>query len=114
MELKFRKLKEDEIDCRVQQIKPNGLTLLLYKDARCDQNILDETVGAMNLARSGSPGSRMRSAIWPFSAAICGVLMKRFLLSENFGSRRYNGIVLIISPLYAKIFATKRSLVRKL
>ena len=51
MELKFRKLKADEIDCRVQQIKPNGLTLLLYKDARCDQNILDETVGAMNWQR---------------------------------------------------------------
>ena len=51
MELKFRKLKADEIDCRVQQIKPNGLSLLLYKDARCDQNILDETVGAMNWQR---------------------------------------------------------------
>lgn len=51
MELKFRKLKADEIDCRIQQIKPNGLTLLLYKDARCDQNILDETVGAMNWQR---------------------------------------------------------------
>lgn len=51
MELKFRKLQADEIDCRVQQIKPNGLTLLLYKDARCDQNILDGTVGAMNWQR---------------------------------------------------------------
>lgn len=37
MELKFRKLKADEIDCRVQKVYPNGLTLLLYKDARCDQ-----------------------------------------------------------------------------
>ena len=51
MELKFRKLKADEIDCRVQKVYPNGLTLLLYKDARCDQNILDETVGAMNWQR---------------------------------------------------------------
>lgn len=51
MELKFRKLKADEIDCRIQKVYSNGLTLLLYKDARCDQNILDETVGAMNWQR---------------------------------------------------------------
>lgn len=51
MELKFRQLRADEIDCRVAQIKENGLTLLLYKDARCDMNILDETVGAMNWQR---------------------------------------------------------------
>lgn len=52
MELKFRQLRADEIDCRVAQIKENGLTLLLYKDARCDMNILDETVGAMNWQRA--------------------------------------------------------------
>lgn len=51
MELKFRQLRADEIDCRVAQIKDTGLTLLLYKDARCDMNILDETVGAMNWQR---------------------------------------------------------------
>ena len=43
---KFRDLKADEIECRVQQVKDNGLVLLLYKDARVDMNILDETVGA--------------------------------------------------------------------
>ena len=48
MELKFRTLEAEEIDCRVSQIASNWLTLLLYKDARVDQNILDETVGAMN------------------------------------------------------------------
>ena len=41
----FRLLRADEVDCRVAQIKENGLSLLLYKDARCDMNILDETVG---------------------------------------------------------------------
>ena len=41
----FRTLRADEIDCRIAQIKENGLSLLLYKDARCDQNILDEVVG---------------------------------------------------------------------
>lgn len=49
--LKFRKLKADEIDCRIGQIKEKGLTLLLYKDARCDMNVLDETVGPLNWKR---------------------------------------------------------------
>lgn len=48
---KFRKLKADEIECRVAQISEKGLFLLLYKDARCDMNILDETVGEMNWKR---------------------------------------------------------------
>lgn len=51
MKLEFRKLRADEIDCRIGQIKENGLSLLLYKDARCDMNVLDETVGAMNWKR---------------------------------------------------------------
>lgn len=50
--LSFRKLKADEIDCRIGQIKQNGLTLLLYKDARCDMNVLDESVGPMNWKRT--------------------------------------------------------------
>ncbi len=41
----FRRLKADEIQCRVATISENGVSLLLYKDARCDMNILDETVG---------------------------------------------------------------------
>lgn len=54
--MKFRDLTEKEIDCRVQSVKmkdgkPHGLVLLLYKDARVDQNILDETVGAENWQR---------------------------------------------------------------
>lgn len=47
----FRLLKANEIDCRVAMINQNGLQLLLYKDARVDQNILDETVGNMNWQR---------------------------------------------------------------
>jgi hypothetical protein len=47
----FRDLRADEIECRVAQAKSNGVSLLLYKDARCDQNILDETVGEMNWQR---------------------------------------------------------------
>lgn len=49
--MKFRKLRADEIDCRISICNQYGVGLLLYKDARCDQNILDETVGAMNWQR---------------------------------------------------------------
>lgn len=51
MKLNFRSLKADEIDVRVQSVKENGAVLLLYKDARVDQNILDETVGAYDWQR---------------------------------------------------------------
>lgn len=44
----FRDLKSNEIDVRIAQVKEQGLSLLLYKDARVDQNILDETVGEMD------------------------------------------------------------------
>ena len=54
MALTFRDLRADEIDCRVATINEKGLSLLLYKDARCDMNILDETVGAMNWQRAHS------------------------------------------------------------
>ena len=48
----FRLLKADEIEARVSTVSDKGCSLLLYKDARCDMNILDETVGAMNWMRS--------------------------------------------------------------
>lgn len=50
--MKFRTLRADEVECRIQSVKSNGLVLLLFKDARCDMNILDETVGMMNWKKS--------------------------------------------------------------
>ena len=50
----FRKLRADEIDARVATINEKGCSLLLYKDSRVDQNILDETVGPMNWQRRHS------------------------------------------------------------
>lgn len=47
----FRTLRADEIECRIGSINSRGFTLLLYKDARCDMNILDETVGEFNWQR---------------------------------------------------------------
>ena len=44
MEMKqIRLLKANEIECRVSTVSEKGLSLLLYKDARVDQKILDET-----------------------------------------------------------------------
>ena len=42
---KFRLLKADEIECRIAQVKSSFVTLLLYKTARTDANLLDETIG---------------------------------------------------------------------
>ena len=49
--MKIRTLRPSEIECRVQQVKSNGCVLLLYKDARVDQKILDETFSPMGWKR---------------------------------------------------------------
>ena len=49
--MKFRALTASEIECRVATVSEKGVSLLLYKDARCDMRILDETVGAENWER---------------------------------------------------------------
>ena len=49
--VQFRDLKSNEIDCRVSTFNENYLTILLYKDARVDQSILDETVKPENWQR---------------------------------------------------------------
>lgn len=46
--MKFRELKAEEIEVRVGTCNDKGVSLLLYKDARCDARILDETVGPEN------------------------------------------------------------------
>lgn len=48
----IRLLKAEEIECRVATINENGLSLLLYKDARVDQRILDESFGLFGWKRS--------------------------------------------------------------
>ena len=47
----IRTLRADEIECRVGTISEKGVSLLLYKDARCDMRILDEVFGANNWQR---------------------------------------------------------------
>ena len=50
--MEFRLLNAEEIDCRVSTVNKWGVGLLLYKDARCDMNILDESVGAERWQRT--------------------------------------------------------------
>lgn len=45
---KFRLLSADEIECRVKKITEKGAVILLYKTARTDMDILDESVGPEN------------------------------------------------------------------
>lgn len=57
--MNIRTLRADEIECRVQQVKEGKgtnagkfyVTLLLYKDARCDMKILDEVFGILGWKR---------------------------------------------------------------
>lgn len=44
MDIKFRPLTENEIEVKVKQVKENGVCCLLYKNARTDMELLDETV----------------------------------------------------------------------
>ena len=43
MESLFRKLTANDVEARVQSADEHGFVLLIYKNARVDQNILDET-----------------------------------------------------------------------
>ena len=58
MSLEFRPLKAQEIDVRIQSVKDHGAILLLYKDARCDMNVLDEAVGPFNWKREHTRDNR--------------------------------------------------------
>ena len=49
--MEFRLLNADEIDCRISSVGKWGIQLLLYKDARVDMNILDETFGVFGWQR---------------------------------------------------------------
>lgn len=49
--MEFRTLRADEIECRVAQVSEKGASLLLYKNARCDMSLLDETIGIANWQR---------------------------------------------------------------
>lgn len=47
----IRTLKPHEIEIRAQSVKEHGCVALLYKDARADMNVLDETFGVFGWKR---------------------------------------------------------------
>ena len=52
MDINIRLLRADEIECRVATVNEKGASLLLFKDARVDLKILDETFGPLGWQRS--------------------------------------------------------------
>lgn len=81
--MEFRTLRADEIECRIAMVKPNGVSLLLYKDARCDMNILDETVGQMNWMRHHSrDNANCTVSIWDAEK-------KQWIEKEDTGKESY-------------------------
>ena len=46
--IKFRNLDADELEVRVGEKRNGKMSLLIYKDARVDMRVLDETVGNQN------------------------------------------------------------------
>ena len=49
-----RVLNAGDVECRVSKCTKDGVSLLLYKTARCDMQVLDETYGPMNWQRKHS------------------------------------------------------------
>lgn len=81
--LKFRTLKANEIDCRISTVNESGVMLLLYKDARVDQNILDESVGPMGWQRHHSrENANCIVAIWDDDK-------KQWIEKEDTGTESY-------------------------
>lgn len=42
-DMTIRLLRAEEIECRIAMVNEKGVSLLLFKDARVDQKLLDET-----------------------------------------------------------------------
>ena len=51
-DLTIRLLRAEEIECRIGTINENGVSILLFKDARCDMKILDEVFGIFGWKRN--------------------------------------------------------------
>lgn len=49
--MNFRLPEANEIEVRIGTARENGVSLLLYQDARVGMTILDETVGPSNWQR---------------------------------------------------------------
>lgn len=82
--MEFRTLKAEEIDVRVSMITEKWCTLLLYKDARVDQNILDETVGCMDWKNNYTrDNANCTVSIWDSEK-------KQWISKENTGTESFS------------------------
>lgn len=83
MMLRFRDLTAEDVECRVNTVTETGCSLLLYKDSRCDMNILDETVGCLNWQRSHSrENANCTVSIWDDDK-------KQWISKEDTGTESY-------------------------
>lgn len=81
--IEFRALTADEVECRVNTVGKSGVSLLLYKDARADMKLLDETVGAMNWQRHHSrENANCTISIWDEDK-------KQWVSKEDTGTESY-------------------------
>lgn len=83
--MNIRPLKADEIECRVGTFKEGkGLSLLLYKDARVDMNILDETFGIFGWSRQHELiGDRLYCTIFIWDESKCQWVHKQDVGTES-------------------------------
>jgi hypothetical protein len=91
-ELKFRALKANEISVRVGRVTQDKVELILYKNARVDQMLLDEAVGPFNWSRSH------REVVDPVTSTLrlsCTVSLydeekKNWVSKEDFGASTFS------------------------
>lgn len=129
--MEFRNLKENEIEVKVNTVNEKGLSLLLYKTARTDMDLLDEVVGADNWQRDhkeckgnlfcgiGIYDKEKKEWIWKWD---CGVesafgdkekgeasdSFKRAGFNVGIGRELYSAPFIYVSSENAKIYNTGR------
>ena len=81
----FRALTAGDIECRVSTVSDKGCSLLLYKDARCDMKILDETVGPENWKRS----HEMINGNWFCNGSLWDEGKKEWVTKQDVGTESY-------------------------
>ena len=128
MEYLFRDLKADEIDVRISTCNEKGVSLFLYKDARVDQDILDETVGPYNWQRKHSrDNANCIVAIWDKEKSqwiekedtgvesytqkekgLASDSFKRSCVNWGIGRELYTAPFIWVNKEYVNIYDTKR------
>lgn len=126
----FGLLTADQIECRVSMCKQNGLSLLLYKTARTDADILDKVIGPYNWQNDfklvdgvlyggiGIYDSGMERWIWKWDAGVesnteaekgrASDAFKRAGFKFGIGRELYSAPFIWIPDKYCKIEKTDR------